>query len=290
MSQDRRQPNRVTRLAGTTTRRNDPADRRRRRRVPQPHRARVWLRGFIVTAVGWWRRRARGAAAAFAVVDLRLGDGNGLELVGPLRQARPDIRIVVLTGYGNIATAVAAVKEGAVDYLAKPADADAIEQALTAHGRKLPPPPSNPMSADRVRWEHIQRVFEQCDRNVSETARRSTCRRTLQRILQARARASPGTAALIAFQLVRTRWRWAWPMRWWRSAVLALNAAGAVNFAHGDPGAGRGVAVLLAAGSPAGPAAAAGRWRSGAGGWRRTATLPLARAPRRRSSPIALAA
>src|SRR5581483_11524113 len=109
---------------------------------------------------------------------------RGLELVGPLRQARPDIRIVVLTGYGNIATAVAAVKEGAVDYLAKPADADAIEQALTAHGRKLPPPPSNPMSADRVRWEHIQRVFEQCDRNVSETARRLNMhRRTLQRIL-----------------------------------------------------------------------------------------------------------
>jgi two-component system response regulator RegA len=121
---------------------------------------------------------------AFAVLDLRLGDGNGLELVGPLRQARPDIRIVVLTGYGNIATAVAAVKEGAVDYLAKPADADAIEQALTTQGRKLPPPPSNPMSADRVRWEHIPRVFEQCDRNVSETARRLNMhRRTLQRIL-----------------------------------------------------------------------------------------------------------
>src|SRR5205823_1281551 len=131
------------------------------------------LRGFSVTSVGSAAEaRARTARPpAFAVLDLRLGDGNGLELVQPLRQARPDIRIVVLTGYGNIATAVAAVKEGAVDYLAKPADADAIEQALIAHGRKLPPPPSNPMSADRVRWEHIQRVFEQCDRNVSETAR-----------------------------------------------------------------------------------------------------------------------
>ena len=134
---------------------------------------------------------ARGALEEAGLAEARadlgfagLGDGNGLELVGPLRQARPDIRIVVLTGYGNIATAVAAVKEGAVDYLAKPADADAIEQALTAHGRKLPPPPSNPMSADRVRWEHIQRVFEQCDRNVSETARRLNMhRRTLQRIL-----------------------------------------------------------------------------------------------------------
>ena len=144
------------------------------------------LRGFIVTAVGSVAEALAQTARppAFAVLDLRLGDGNGLELVGPLRQARPDIRIVVLTGYGNIATAVAAVKEGAVDYLAKPADADAIEQALTAHGRKLPPPPSNPMSADRVRWEHIQRVFEQCDRNVSETARRLNMhRRTLQRIL-----------------------------------------------------------------------------------------------------------
>ena len=132
------------------------------------------LRGFIVTAVGSVAEALAQTARppAFAVLDLRL------------RQARPDIRIVVLTGYGNIATAVAAVKEGAVDYLAKPADADAIEQALTAHGRKLPPPPSNPMSADRVRWEHIQRVFEQCDRNVSETARRLNMhRRTLQRIL-----------------------------------------------------------------------------------------------------------
>ena len=104
------------------------------------------LRGFIVTAVGSVAEALAQTARppAFAVLDLRLGDGNGLELVGPLRQARPDIRIVVLTGYGNIATAVAAVKEGAVDYLAKPADADAIEQALTAHGRKLPPPPQQP--------------------------------------------------------------------------------------------------------------------------------------------------
>jgi two-component system response regulator RegA len=144
------------------------------------------LRGFIVTSVGSVAEALAQTSRppAFAVLDLRLGDGNGLELVGPLRQARPDIRIVVLTGYGNIATAVAAGKEGAVDYLAKPADADAIEQALIAHGRKLPPPPSNPMSADRVRWEHIQRVFEQCDRNVSETARRLNMhRRTLQRIL-----------------------------------------------------------------------------------------------------------
>ncbi len=121
---------------------------------------------------------------AFAVVDLRLSDGNGLEVVKTLRRARPSARIVMLTGYGNIATAVAAVKAGAVDYLPKPADADAVERALLANDAALPPPPEDPMSADRVRWEHIQRVFEQCDRNVSETARRLKMhRRTLQRIL-----------------------------------------------------------------------------------------------------------
>jgi two-component system response regulator RegA len=121
---------------------------------------------------------------AFAVVDLRLGDGNGLEVVPALRAARSDARIVVLTGYGNIASAVTAVKSGAVDYLSKPADADAVEAALLQRGPTLPPPPEQPMTADRVRWEHIQRVFEQCDRNVSETARRLRMhRRTLQRIL-----------------------------------------------------------------------------------------------------------
>jgi two-component system, response regulator RegA len=121
---------------------------------------------------------------AFAVVDLRLGDGNGLEVVPALRAARTDARIIVLTGYGNIASAVTAVKSGAVDYLSKPADADAVEAALLQRGPTLPPPPDQPMTADRVRWEHIQRVFEQCDRNVSETARRLRMhRRTLQRIL-----------------------------------------------------------------------------------------------------------
>lgn len=124
---------------------------------------------------------------AFAVVDLRLEDGNGLDVVEALRARRPDCRIVVLTGYGAIATAVAAVKVGAVDYLSKPADANDVTNALLARGDGLPPPPENPMSADRVRWEHIQRVYEQCDRNVSETARRlSMHRRTLQRILAKR--------------------------------------------------------------------------------------------------------
>ena len=123
-------------------------------------------------------------APAYAVVDMRLEDGNGLEIIKALREARPDIRIVMMTAYGNIATAVAAVKAGAIDYLPKPADADQIYAALTETKNPLPPPPEDPMSADRVRWEHIQRVFEQCNRNVSETARRLKMhRRTLQRIL-----------------------------------------------------------------------------------------------------------
>ena len=125
--------------------------------------------------------------AAYAVVDLRLQDGNGLDVVEVLRDKRPDARVVVLTGYGAIATAVAAVKIGATGYLSKPADANDIVNALLATGDDMPPPPENPMSADRVRWEHIQRVYELCDRNVSETARRLNMhRRTLQRILAKR--------------------------------------------------------------------------------------------------------
>lgn len=123
----------------------------------------------------------------FAVCDLRLGDGNGLDVVAELHATKPDARVVMLTGYGNIATAVAAVKAGAIDYLSKPADADDVERALLAMNGELPPPPEKPMSADRVRWEHIQRVYELCDRNVSETARRLNMhRRTLQRILAKR--------------------------------------------------------------------------------------------------------
>lgn len=124
---------------------------------------------------------------AYAVVDLRLEDGNGLDVVERIRERRTDSRIVVLTGYGAIATAVAAVKIGATDYLSKPADANDVTAALLAPEDEMPPPPTNPMSADRVRWEHIQRVYELCDRNVSETARRLNMhRRTLQRILAKR--------------------------------------------------------------------------------------------------------
>jgi two-component system response regulator RegA len=125
---------------------------------------------------------------AFAVVDMRLDDGNGIDVIAALKDVRPEARAVVLTGYGNIATAVTAVKIGAVDYLAKPADADDVYNALVASPNDKAPPPENPMSADRVRWEHIQRVYELCNRNVSETARRLNMhRRTLQRILAKRA-------------------------------------------------------------------------------------------------------
>ncbi|ETR77525.1 chemotaxis protein CheY [Afipia sp. P52-10] len=148
-------------------------------------------RGFIVRtsdSVADGLTQIQRSAPAFAVIDLRLGDGNGLDVVQALKAQRPDARTIVLTGYGNIATAVTAVKLGAVDYLAKPADADDIVNALLATGSAKIEPPQNPMSADRVRWEHIQRIYEMCNRNVSETARRLNMhRRTLQRILAKRA-------------------------------------------------------------------------------------------------------
>lgn len=147
-------------------------------------------RGFKVTtadSVASAQALAREGKPAYAVVDLRLTDGDGLSVVSALREVRPDCRIVMLTGYGNIATAVAAVKRGAIDYLAKPADADDVEAALLAPPGQAPRPPEHPMSADRVRWEHIQRVYELCNHNVSETARRLNMhRRTLQRILAKR--------------------------------------------------------------------------------------------------------
>ena len=123
----------------------------------------------------------------FAVIDLRLADGNGLEIVKKIQISNSNSRIIMLTGYGNIPTAVAAIKDGAIDYLAKPADADDVEKALLADPEKRAEPPKDPMSADRVKWEHIHRVFELCNRNVSETARRLKMhRRTLQRILSKR--------------------------------------------------------------------------------------------------------
>src|SRR5471032_1192771 len=148
-------------------------------------------RGFTVTtaeSVADGLLQVEQSAPAFAVVDMRLGDGNGLDVISALKCRRPDARGIILTGYGNIATAVNAVKLGAVDYLAKPVDADDVVAALLAHDGAAAEPPEHPMSADRVRWEHIQRIYELCGRNVSETARRLNMhRRTLQRILAKRA-------------------------------------------------------------------------------------------------------
>ncbi len=148
-------------------------------------------RGFEVTLVGSVSEAmdaVRSKPPAFAVLDMRLEDGNGLKVIEALHDRRPEARAIMLTGYGNIATAVAAVKAGAVDYLSKPADADDVVKALLARPDESPAPPDNPMSADRVRWEHIQRVYELCGHNVSETARRLNMhRRTLQRILAKRA-------------------------------------------------------------------------------------------------------
>lgn len=148
-------------------------------------------RGFDVNAIGTVAEASDIAVKsppAYAVLDLRLEDGSGLSVVEALNKHRPDCKVVILTGYGAIATAVAAVKAGAIDYLAKPADPEDIVKALLAAPDASPEPPDNPMSADRIRWEHIQRVYELCGHNVSETARRLNMhRRTLQRILAKRA-------------------------------------------------------------------------------------------------------
>ena len=148
-------------------------------------------RGFTVTtaeSVADGLTQLETTSPAFAVVDMRLEDGNGLDVISALKRRRPDARAIILTGYGNIATAVNAVKLGAVDYLSKPVDADDVVAALLAREGRRAEPPENPMSADRVRWEHIQRIYELCGRNVSETARRLNMhRRTLQRILAKRA-------------------------------------------------------------------------------------------------------
>ena len=147
-------------------------------------------KGFEVTQAESVKKgisQAKNAPPAFAIVDLRLNDGNGLEVIKEIQKFKKDSRVVMLTGYGNIPTAVAAVKAGAIDYIPKPADADDIESALLASPESKATPPLNPMSADRVKWEHINRIFELCNRNVSETARKLKMhRRTLQRILSKR--------------------------------------------------------------------------------------------------------
>ncbi len=147
-------------------------------------------KGFLVTQAEGVKAgldSVKSKKPAFAVVDLRLNDGNGIEVVKEIQKNNSESRVIMLTGYGNIPTAVAAIKEGAIDYIAKPADADDVEKALLADPNKKPAPPENPMSADRVKWEHIHRVFELYNRNVSETDRRLKMnRRTLQRILSKR--------------------------------------------------------------------------------------------------------
>ena len=147
-------------------------------------------KGFIIKeakTVSDGLQIVKNSAPSFALIDLSLEDGNWLDVVKELSKNRKDCRIVMLTGYGNLPTAVAAIKAGAIDYMAKPVDADDVEAALLASPESKAQPPENPMSADRVKWEHIHRVFELCNRNVSETARRLKMhRRTLQRILSKR--------------------------------------------------------------------------------------------------------
>jgi len=186
----------VSDIAGAAARENIPSERsvlivEDDRSFLQRLAKALESRGFAVStaeSVADGLLQVERAAPGFAVVDMRLGDGNGLDVISALKRRRPEARGIILTGYGNIATAVNAVKLGAVDYLAKPADADDVVAALLAQDNKTIEPPENPMSADRVRWEHIQRIYELCDRNVSETARRLNMhRRTLQRILAKRA-------------------------------------------------------------------------------------------------------
>jgi two-component system response regulator RegA len=186
----------MTEVAGPTQRENIPDERtllivEDDRSFLQRLAKALEQRGFAVAtaeSVADGLLQVERAAPAFAIVDMRLGDGNGLDVISALKRRRPEARGIILTGYGNIATAVNAVKLGAVDYLAKPVDADDVVAALLAQDNIKIDPPENPMSADRVRWEHIQRIYELCGRNVSETARRLNMhRRTLQRILAKRA-------------------------------------------------------------------------------------------------------
>jgi len=127
-------------------------------------------------------------APEYALLDLRINGGSGLELVGRIREASPDTRIVVLTGYASIATAVAAIKMGASDYLTKPADIEALEAALTHRNVSTSLPATERlMSVDRLEWEYIQRALTTFEGNISATARAlGMHRRTLQRKLQKR--------------------------------------------------------------------------------------------------------
>lgn len=121
----------------------------------------------------------------FAIVDLRLEDGSGLEVVHDLERRCPEARAIILTGYGDIPTAVAAARLGAVDYIAKPATADEIVDALTAPAGERAPAPAHPLPPDEARMEHIERVFTDANRNVSRTAKLLQMhRRSLPRLLR----------------------------------------------------------------------------------------------------------
>ena len=145
-------------------------------------------RGFNITSassVAEGLRAVRANAPDYAVIDLRLQDGSGLDVVEALEQQRPDARAIILTGYGNIPTAVAATRLGAIDYITKPATADEIVDTLMAPKGTRPPAPVAPLSPDDARFEHIEQVFHETGKNVSETARLLQMhRRTLQRILR----------------------------------------------------------------------------------------------------------
>ena len=145
-------------------------------------------RGFDVRVAGSLSEakvQADAELPKYAIVDLRLLDGSGLAFVETLEHRDPSIRAIILTGYGNIPTAVAAARIGAIDYIAKPATADEIVDALVRPRDEYPPAPSNPISPEDARKEHIEHVFHEMDENVSQTARSLDMhRRTLQRMLK----------------------------------------------------------------------------------------------------------
>jgi len=147
-------------------------------------------RGFRVRVahnVAEGLQAAADAPPEYAIVDLKMPGGSGLLLVKKLKEMNPDIRMVVLTGYASIATAVEAIKLGATQYLAKPADADEIVAAFHHQAGGTMPAANNPLSINRLEWEHIQKVLMECRGNISETARRlGMHRRTLQRKLSKR--------------------------------------------------------------------------------------------------------
>jgi two-component system, response regulator RegA len=147
--------------------------------------------GFTVTCLaGMSAALHPGTRAEFhcAVIELRFGRGNDLDLVRQLRRRYPLMRIVVVTDHDSFAAVILALRAGAADYLPKPLGEDELVDALLGRAPTLPPVPETPLGLQRVYWEHLQRIFAQCGYNISEAARRLRMhRRTLQRILGKRA-------------------------------------------------------------------------------------------------------